>query len=59
MRAVTSLMTTDNLNYSIMSHICFFWETSTDSKMLFNIKWRSITLMEDKKSPLEKIVKEI
>ena len=41
MRAVIPLTTTGNLNYSTVSYKRFFWETSADSKMVFNIKQKS------------------
>jgi hypothetical protein len=51
MRTVTPLMTTDNLNYSIMSYRFFFLETSTDRKRVLNIKSKSITLVKKKIPP--------
>jgi hypothetical protein len=60
MRAVTPLVTTDNLNYSIMYY--HFWGrgTSTGSKIVFDIKRKSITLVAAaKKSVLEGVIKEI
>jgi hypothetical protein len=61
MRAVTPLMTTDNLNYSIMFYKLFWGENSTDSKMVCNIRQKSITLISaaKKESVLEGVTKEI